>query len=92
MPTGDAAAGVSVADLRSAMDDDEIVELAKQLVAIPSYTTEESELADFIADYLSANAVEATLQRVPLPAGMRSGARKSYKVIGRVRGAGGCGH
>lgn len=73
-------------DVLAAMCDEDIVELEKQLVAIPSYTTEEAELAEFIADYLNQNGVEVGLQRVPFPKNQKSVFQKSYNVVGRIRG------
>jgi acetylornithine deacetylase len=80
---------IEPADLAAAMPDGEIVDLARRLVSIPSYTTEEAELAEFIADVLNDHRVEVGLQRVPLDGLLRSAARKSYNVIARVRGTGG---
>lgn len=75
-------------DLLSAVGDDEIVALETRLVAIPSYTTEEAELAECIADYLNDQGVEVGLQRVPFPGNRKSARTKSYNVIGRIRGDG----
>src|SRR5262245_35613569 len=76
-------------DLAAVMPDSEIVELAKRLVSIPSYTTEESDLASFITDYLNDNGIEAELQEVPLSHLPRTTVQKSHNVIGRVQGIGG---
>jgi hypothetical protein len=47
--------GLGIADLAQAMPEAEIVDLAKQLMAIPSHTPEETELAQYVAEYLTAN-------------------------------------
>src|SRR5579864_8081273 len=72
----------------SVVDEDEIVELLSHMVAIPSYTTEEAELAEFIADYLNDNGIEVGLQRVPFPNNTKSSSSRSYNVIGRIHGTG----
>jgi acetylornithine deacetylase/succinyl-diaminopimelate desuccinylase-like protein len=71
-----------------AISEKEIVELEEQMVAIPSYTTEEAELAEFIADYLNDNGVEVGLQRVPFPNNTGGSSSKSYNVIGKIHGMG----
>lgn len=70
----------------AAITDDEIVAIEKQLVSIPSYTTEEAELAEWIADFLNDEGIEVGLQRVSFAGvkGMQS--RKSYNVIARIHG------
>jgi acetylornithine deacetylase/succinyl-diaminopimelate desuccinylase-like protein len=40
---------------------DEVVELAKDLVKIPSFTTEETPVARFLARYLEEQGLEAEL-------------------------------
>lgn len=67
-----------------AIDPERVVELEKGLVAIPSYTTQETPLATFIVDYLRSVGVEAELQEVPL-----GGGKISHNAIGRIRGVGG---
>jgi acetylornithine deacetylase len=71
------------------MPDGEIVDLANRLIAIPSYTTEESDLATFIADYLTDHGIAAERPEVPLGHLPRSATGKSHNVLGRVRGVGG---
>ncbi|MGQ0568955.1 MAG: M20 family metallopeptidase [Armatimonadota bacterium] len=61
----------------------EVIDLECSLVAIPSYTTEETELAKFIGGQMNAFGLDATLQEVPLAEGV------SHNVIGRLRGSGG---
>ena len=73
-------------DAMNVVSEDEIVDLESRMVAIPSYTTEESELAEFIADYLNDNRVEVGLQRVPFPNNTKSSLPRSYNVVGRIHG------
>lgn len=76
--------------LHEAISQDEIIELEKSLIRIPSYTMEETELATFIVDYLRSEGIEAELQEVPIPefAQAKSGRTVSHNVIGRLRGDG----
>jgi acetylornithine deacetylase len=62
------------------IDDDEIVRLAKDLIRIPSFTTEETPCAEWLASYLSEQGLEVTLQEI-------EPGRK--QTIARLRGAGG---
>ncbi|MBI4278161.1 MAG: hypothetical protein HY660_06860, partial [Armatimonadetes bacterium] len=68
----------------SNVDRQEVVDLECGLVAIPSYTTEETELAKYILSQMERFDLEASLQEVPL-----AGGRVSHNVIGRLRGSGG---
>ncbi|MGQ0568807.1 MAG: M20 family metallopeptidase [Armatimonadota bacterium] len=77
--------------MRSAISDDEIVELEKSLIRIPSYTMEETELGQFIVGFLSKEGIQARLQDVPVPdlAQTKSSRTSSHNVIGRLGGSGG---
>jgi len=72
------------ADLRrrvlAQIDDDEVVQLAKDLIRIPSFTTEETPCAEWLARYLHEQGLDVTLQEI-------EPGRK--QTIGRLRGAGG---
>lgn len=62
------------------IDDEEIVRLASDLIRIPSFTTEETPCAEWIADYLREQGVEAELQEI------EPGRRQT---VARLRGRGG---
>jgi len=68
----------------SGIDRQEVVDLECGLVAIPSFTTEETELARFIVARIHAFGLEACLQEVPL-----SGGSVGHNVISCLRGSGG---
>jgi acetylornithine deacetylase len=63
-----------------AIDDAEIVRLACDLIRIPSFTTEETPCAEWLADYLAGQGLEVTLQEI-------EPGRK--QTIARLRGTGG---
>ena len=65
------------------IDRQETVALECGLVEIPSFTTEEAEIAKFIHGQMRSFDLEASLQEVPLESG-----NVSYNVIGRLRGSG----
>src|SRR5262249_26575052 len=46
------------------VDDDEIVRLASDLVRIPSFTTEETPCAEWLANYLADQGLEGELQEI----------------------------
>jgi acetylornithine deacetylase len=56
------------ADLRArvldCIDDEEIVRLAGDLIRIPSFTTEETPCAEWLADYLDGQGLAVTLQEI----------------------------
>ena len=58
---------------------DEVIELAKDLIRIPSFTTEETPVARFLARFMEEQGLEAELQEVE---------DGRFQVIGRLRGAG----
>ncbi|HKZ08258.1 MAG TPA: M20/M25/M40 family metallo-hydrolase [Methylomirabilota bacterium] len=62
------------------IDDDEVVRLAKDLVRIPSFTTEETPCAEWLASYLTDQGLDVTLQEI-------EPGRK--QAIGRLHGRGG---
>jgi acetylornithine deacetylase len=62
------------------IDDDEIIRLAKDLIRIPSFTTEETPCAVWLAGYLHDQGLEVTLQEI-------EPGRK--QTIARLRGSGG---
>jgi acetylornithine deacetylase len=73
-----------MSDLRDAVlsriDDEETVALAKDLVRIPSFTTQETPCAEWLAVYLRGQGLEVTVQEI-------EPGRK--QTIARLRGAGG---
>ncbi len=77
-----------VTDALAAISDEEILEIEKSLVSIPSYTTEEAEIGEFIADLLNDAGIEVGLQRVPFDDIAFSPTKKSYNVIARIHGNG----
>jgi acetylornithine deacetylase len=64
----------------AAIDDDAIVRLASDLVRIPSFTTEETVCAEWLANYLAEQGLEVDLQEV-------EPGRK--QTVARLRGSGG---
>jgi acetylornithine deacetylase/succinyl-diaminopimelate desuccinylase-like protein len=76
--------------LQNAISDEEIIELEMNLIRIPSYTTEETELGKFIVRYLQSEGIAAELQEVPLPklAEGKSERKVSHNVIGVLPGNG----
>ena len=62
------------------IDDEEVVRLASDLIRIPSFTTEETPCAEWIAGYLRDQGVEAELQEI-------EPGRK--QAVARLRGTGG---
>jgi len=62
------------------IDDDEVVRLACELIRIPSYTTEETRLAEWLANYLGEQGLPVTVQEI-------EPGRK--QTIARLRGTGG---
>jgi acetylornithine deacetylase len=62
------------------IDDEEIVRLASDLIRIPSFTTEETPCAEWIASYLLDQGVDAELQEI-------EPGRK--QTVARLRGTGG---
>lgn len=71
----------------------EPVELAQQLIRIPSFLWRESEIGRWIAEWMRERGFEVDLQTVPLADG-----RVTHQAIGRLRGDGSapslmlCGH
>ena len=84
MPTTPEPAPMVPEDLRrrvlARIDDDEVVGLAKDLVRIPSFTTEETPCAEWLAGYLHDQRLDVTVQEI-------EPGRK--QTIGRLRGRGG---
>jgi acetylornithine deacetylase len=62
------------------IDPDEVVDLARRLVAIPSLTTEETGVAEFLHAYLAREGFEAELQEVD---------PGRFQTVARLRGTGG---
>jgi acetylornithine deacetylase len=62
------------------IDDDEVVRLAGELIKIPSFTTEETPCAEWLARYLGEQGLAVTLQEI-------EPGRK--QTIARLRGSGG---
>jgi acetylornithine deacetylase/succinyl-diaminopimelate desuccinylase-like protein len=74
----------SIGSAASTVTRKDVEQLARGLVRIPSYTTEEEPLAEFIAEYMKSIGLDATLQEVPLAATTRS-----FNVIGKIEGEAG---
>ncbi|HEY3247518.1 MAG TPA: M20 family metallopeptidase [bacterium] len=53
--------------VKEMVSEDEIIELEKNLIRIPSYTLQEGQLAEFIRAFLSSAGIDAELQDVPIP-------------------------
>jgi acetylornithine deacetylase len=70
----DASAAVAAVDTQA------IVELAKDLIRIPSFKGDESDCARFLVQYMKGRGFEADLQEVE---------PGRYNAIGRLKGAGG---
>ena len=72
------------ADLRAQVlariDDDEVVRLASDLIRIPSFTTEETPIAEWLASYLGEQGLAVTVPEI-------EPGRK--QTIARLRGTGG---
>ena len=66
--------------LLDAVDRDEMLRLAQELIKIPSFKTEESEVARFIGEYLGQRGYEVQLQEVE---------PGRYQTIATLRGSGG---
>lgn len=62
------------------IDDEEMVRLACELIRIPSFTTEETPLAEWLANYLGDRGLPVTVQEI-------EPGRK--QTIARLRGTGG---
>ena len=62
------------------VDPDEMLRLAEQLIRIPSFKTEESDVARFLGDFLSQRGYEVQLQEV------ESG---RFQTVATLRGSGG---
>jgi acetylornithine deacetylase len=61
---------------------DDVIALERELVRIPSYTTEEASLARRIHAYMREIGLQAQLQPVPLSEG-----RESFNVVGTIPGS-----
>src|SRR5262249_57902292 len=59
---------------------DEVIGLAKDLVNIPSYTTDETEVAKFVHGFCQRQGLESELQEVD---------PGRFQTIARLRGTGG---
>ncbi|MDE2637845.1 MAG: M20/M25/M40 family metallo-hydrolase [Chloroflexota bacterium] len=75
------------------IQDHESIELTQQLIRIPSFLWQESEIGRWLANWMSQRGYEVELQEVPLQDG-----GLSHQAIGALRGNGGgpslmlCGH
>jgi acetylornithine deacetylase len=63
------------------IEERDVIDLARSLIQIPSYTGEESELAHFVVDYMHKAGMEAEIHEVPLESG-----KISHNAVGFVRG------
>lgn len=68
------------AGILARIDPDEVVDFAKQLVRIPSYTTEETAVAEFVHRFLEREGFESRLQEVD---------PGRFQTIARLPGRGG---
>ncbi|MGQ0570243.1 MAG: M20 family metallopeptidase [Armatimonadota bacterium] len=68
--------------------DEEVIQLEKDLVSIPSYTIEERQMAEFISDFLTDQRIEVNLQEVSFPRNTKSPNQSSFNVVGRIHGSG----
>src|SRR5690606_12157945 len=73
-----------VADLDLNIDGAEAATLLQGLVRIPSYTTQETPLAEFIYEYMLSIGLDCQLEAVPL-----SGGKTSHNVVGKIAGRSG---
>ena len=62
------------------VDRDEMLRLAQDLIRIPSFKTEESDVARFLGEYLSRRGYEVDLQEVE---------PGRFQTVARLRGSGG---
>jgi len=75
------------------IQDQEAIELTRQLIRIPSFLWRESEIGTWLADWMSARGYDVELQTVPLDDG-----NATHQAIGTLRGDGDgpslmlCGH
>jgi acetylornithine deacetylase len=76
----DAAPAELRAKVLNRIDDDEVVRLAEDLIRIPSFTTEETPLAEWLANYLADQSLAVAMQEIE-PGRMQT--------IARLRGTGG---
>ena len=76
----DAAPAELRAKVLDRIDDEEVVRLASDLIRIPSFTTEETPCAEWLASYLDEQGLAVTLQEI-------EPGRK--QTIARLRGTGG---
>jgi len=66
--------------------DDDVVALARRLIAIRSTTFEEGAIADFIAEYMKGIGLEVEMMTVEHPDDPN---KQTRQPIGRLRGTGG---
>lgn len=72
-----------MSDVLSFVDDAEVVELTRRLIAIPSPLWGETEISNWIAGWMQERGFEVDLQTVPLPDG-----KVTHQAIGRLPGDG----
>jgi acetylornithine deacetylase len=68
------------ADVLSYLEDEEIVDLASELIRFPSFTGKETPAAEYMRDFFEGHGFETEMQEV-------QPGRK--QVVARLRGAGG---
>jgi acetylornithine deacetylase len=84
---------MGITPILETFSDHEPIELAQQLIRIPSFLWHESEVGFWIADWLRARGFAVDVQEVPLRAG-----RVTHQAIGTLKGDGSgpslmlCGH
>ena len=62
--------------------DEEVIQLEKDLIRIRSYTIEEHELAEFIADFLSDQDIDVEKQEVFFPRNKRAKTNPALTLLG----------
>lgn len=82
--------GTSVDAIRGAISDEEIIDIEKDLIRIPSYTMEETKLAESIVELLESEGIEASLQEVPIPeiVQTKTDNEVTQNVVGKLEGSG----
>ncbi len=66
--------------IEEAVSEEETIELLKHLISIPSFATQERQVAEFIVGFLRSEGVEAELQDVPIPASRPSRLQDHHQV------------
>ena len=75
-------------DLLAHLDPREPVALTQELIRVPSFLWQESEVGRWIADWMDARGFDVELQEVPLPHLPDHPTGVTHQAIGRLRGNG----